>query len=65
MQQNAQVIAQLDCLLCFAHNAQKYNYHRPVLVNEPVLDIKDGRHPVIEQQLPPGDSYIANDINAR
>jgi DNA mismatch repair protein MutS len=62
MQQNAQVIAQLDCLLCFAHNAQKYNYHRPVLVNEPMLDIRDGRHPVIEQQLPPGDSYIANDI---
>ncbi|MES2704189.1 MAG: DNA mismatch repair protein MutS [Bacteroidota bacterium] len=63
IQQNAQIIAQVDCLLCFAHNAQKYSYHRPTLVSEPVLDIKDGRHPVIEQQLPPGESYIANDIS--
>lgn len=62
IQNNANITAQLDCLLCFANNAHKYNYHRPVLVNEPVLIIKDGRHPVIEQQLPPGDSYIANDI---
>jgi DNA mismatch repair protein MutS len=62
IQNNAHIIAQLDCLLCFANNAQKYNYHRPVLVNDPVLDIKNGRHPVIEQQLPPGESYIANDI---
>lgn len=62
IQQNAQIIAQVDCLLCFANNAQKYGYHRPVISTEPVLDIKDGRHPVIEQQLPPGDSYIANDI---
>jgi len=62
IQNNAHVIAQLDCLLCFANNAHKYNYHRPTLANEPVLDIKNGRHPVIEQQLPPGDSYIANDM---
>ncbi|MCW3122408.1 MAG: mismatch repair protein MutS [Flavipsychrobacter sp.] len=62
IQNNASITAQLDCLLCFANNAQKYNYHRPTLVNEPILEIKDGRHPVIEQQLPPGDSYIANDI---
>jgi len=62
LQHNAQIIAQLDCLLCFASNAHKYNYHRPTLVNEPVLDIKNGRHPVIEQRLPPGESYIANDI---
>ena len=62
IQNNAHIIAQLDCLLCFAYNAQKYNYHRPTLVNEPVLEIKAGRHPVIEQQLPPGESYIANDI---
>lgn len=62
IQHNAQIIAQVDCMLCFAHNAQKYNYHRPVISSEPVLEIKDGRHPVIEQQLPPGDSYIANDI---
>ncbi len=61
IQNNAHIIAQLDCLLCFANNAHRYNYHRPTLVNEPVLDIKEGRHPVIEQQLPPGESYIAND----
>jgi DNA mismatch repair protein MutS len=62
IQHNAHIIAQLDCLLCFAYNAHKYGYHRPKLVNEPVLDIKEGRHPVIEQQLPPGESYISNDI---
>ncbi len=62
IQHNAQITAQLDCLLCFANNAQLYNYRRPVLVTDSVIDIKDGRHPVIEQQLPPGDSYIANDI---
>ena len=62
IQNNAHIVAQLDCLLCFANNAHKYNYHRPILVNEPVLDIKNGRHPVIEQQLPPGESYIANDM---
>lgn len=62
IQNNAHITAQLDCLLCFANNAHKYNYHRPQLVNEPVLEIKEGRHPVIEQQLPPGESYIANDI---
>lgn len=62
IQTNANIIAQLDCLLCFANNARTYNYHRPTLVNEPVLDIKEGRHPVIEQRLAHGESYIANDI---
>ena len=62
IQTNANIVAQLDCLLCFANNAKTYNYHRPVLVNEPILEIKDGRHPVIEQRLPHGESYIANDI---
>jgi DNA mismatch repair protein MutS len=62
IQHNAHIIAQLDCLLCFANNARTYNYHRPTLVNEPVLNIVEGRHPVIEQQLPPGESYIANNI---
>ncbi len=61
IQNNAHIIAQLDCLICFAYNARTYNYHRPTLVNEPVLNIKAGRHPVIEQQLPPGESYITND----
>ncbi len=63
IQNNAHITAQLDCLLCFANNAHRYNYHRPTLVNDPILEIKEGRHPVIEQQLPPGESYIANDIN--
>lgn len=62
IQNNAHIIAQIDCLLCFANNARTYNYHRPTLVNDPVMNIKAGRHPVIEQQLPPGESYIANDI---
>lgn len=62
IQINAHIIAQLDCLLCFANNAIKYNYHKPKLVNEPLLEIREGRHPVIEQQLPPGETYIANDI---
>jgi len=63
IQTNAQIVAQIDCLLCFASNAHRYNYHRPTLVSEPILQIKAGRHPVIEQQLPPGESYIANDID--
>lgn len=62
IQTNAHVIAQLDCLLCFANNARQYNYRKPEMVSDPVLDIKQGRHPVIEQQLPPGESYVANDI---
>ncbi|HTN45023.1 MAG TPA: DNA mismatch repair protein MutS [Flavipsychrobacter sp.] len=61
IQQNAQVIAQLDCLLCFANNAVRYNYRMPELTEGPVLEIREGRHPVIEQHLPPGENYIAND----
>lgn len=62
IQLNAAIAAQLDCLLCFAHNAKTYNYHRPDVCEEPVLEIKEGRHPVIEQGLPPGEAYVANDI---
>jgi DNA mismatch repair protein MutS len=62
IQNNAHIIAQLDCLLCFANNAKQFNYHRPKISEDTVLDIKQGRHPVIEQQLPPGESYVANDI---
>src|SRR5690606_20605894 len=61
IQTNAQIIAQLDCLLCCANNAKQYNYSRPEITDEPVLEIKQGRHPVIEQQLPPGESYVSND----
>ena len=62
IQTNAHIVAQLDCLLCFAHNAKQYNYRRPKILQEATLEIKQGRHPVIEQQLPPGETYVANDL---
>lgn len=62
IQTNANIVAQLDCLLCFAYNAQQYNYHKPDVSEDAVIDIKQARHPVIEQQLPPGEGYIANDL---
>ncbi len=62
IQVNAQVLARLDCLLCFAHITLQYDYVRPELNDSYVLDIKGGRHPVIEQQLPPGEKYVANDV---
>lgn len=62
MQANAQAAAQIDCLLCFAQNAIQYKYCRPLVDDAPLINIKNGRHPVIEQSLPPGESYIANDI---
>ncbi len=62
IQLNATVIARLDCLLCFANVARQYNYSKPEINDSFVLDIKQGRHPVIEQQLPPGEEYIANDL---
>lgn len=62
IQQNAQAVAKLDCLLCFAHNAKRYNYHRPEIAQDTMLDITEGRHPVIEQRLPAGEQYVANDM---
>lgn len=62
IQQNAKVIAQLDCLACFASQARAFNYSRPTISEDTVLDIKEGRHPVIERHLPDGESYIANDV---
>jgi DNA mismatch repair protein MutS len=62
VQQNASVIGKLDCLLCFAGVAGKHRYTRPAINDSYVLDIKGGRHPVIEQQLPPGQEYVANDV---
>lgn len=62
IQLNASLIARLDCLLSFAIIAQKNNYVRPHLFDNDVLDIKDGRHPVIEKQLAVGDEYITNDV---
>lgn len=62
VQLNATLIARLDVLVSFAISAVKYKYNRPELNDSFVLDIKEGRHPVIEQQMKPGESYISNDI---
>ncbi len=62
IQQNAKMIAQLDCLSCFAWQAQSYDYCHPSISEDKVLDIKEGRHPVIEQNLAHGEEYIANDV---
>lgn len=62
IQLNALLIAQLDCLLSFATVAKEHNYTKPEVNDSKVIDIKSGRHPVIEQQLPIGESYVANDI---
>ncbi|MEG2151034.1 MAG: DNA mismatch repair protein MutS [Bacteroidaceae bacterium] len=62
IQINANQIARLDCLLSFANVARENNYIRPVIEDNDVLDIKQGRHPVIEKQLPIGEKYIANDV---
>ena len=62
IQKNAQLLAQLDCLFSFAKVAKAHQYCLPKLTDGFELDIKEGRHPVIEQRLPIGDSYIANDI---
>ena len=62
VQHNAHLIARLDCLLSFAKIAVKNNYVRPELDENTVLDIREGRHPVIETQLPTGEQYIPNDV---
>lgn len=62
MQINGQVLAILDCLCCYAHNAIQYQYKKPVLHDGFDLTLTDSRHPVIERNLPEGESYIANDI---
>ena len=62
IQVNANQIARLDCLLSFANVARENNYMRPVIEDNDVLDIRQGRHPVIEKQLPIGEKYIANDV---
>ena len=62
MQIDANQLARLDCLLSFANVAQENKYIRPVLADDDVLDIRQGRHPVIEKQLPVGEPYIANDV---
>jgi DNA mismatch repair protein MutS len=62
IQTNAQVVATLDCLCCFAQNAVQYKYTKPQLHTGSELRIKEGRHPVIERSLPPSEPYITNDV---
>ncbi len=62
VQQNAYLIGQLDCLCGFAQLAKDNNYVYPLIDESHKLDIKNGRHPVIEKQLPIGEPYIANDV---
>ncbi len=62
IQVNANLIAQTDCMLSFAKVAQENKYIRPEISDSDVLDIKGGRHPVIEKQLPLGEPYIKNDV---
>ena len=62
IQTNAQIIAQIDCLSSFATIASNNNYVRPLIDQTTNIEIKNGRHPVIEKQLPIGEEYIANDL---
>lgn len=62
MQVNGHVMAVLDCLCCFANNALQFNYKKPGLHDGNELELKESRHPVIERNLPQGESYIPNDI---
>lgn len=62
MQLNANLIAQLDCIFSFAHNALKFNYRRPLVSESTQLYIQEGRHPVIERNLPIGEDYVSNTV---
>jgi DNA mismatch repair protein MutS len=62
IQLNSNILAKIDCLLSFATCAERYGYFRPQMNDSTEIDIKEGRHPVIEHQLPIGESYIANDV---
>ena len=62
IQVDATQVARLDCLLSLARVAQAYRYVRPVVDESLTIDIRQGRHPVIERQLPPGEEYVANDV---
>ena len=62
LQTNCNIIAQIDCLFSFAKVAEANNYIRPIITHDNVLDIKKGRHPVIEQRMPVGEEYIPNDV---
>ncbi|MFQ5638117.1 MAG: DNA mismatch repair protein MutS [bacterium] len=63
IQENARQIATLDCLVNFAFLAYENNYHRPKIDGSSIIEIKDGRHPVVEKLLPYGESFVANDTH--
>ena len=62
IQVNGNILAILDCMLCFAENALQFNYKKPTIHDGLTLDLTESRHPVIERNLPPGELYVANDI---
>ncbi len=62
IQLDARVVAEIDCYASFAKLASENKYVKPKIINEKSIDIRQGRHPVIEQQMPPGESYIPNDV---
>ncbi len=62
MQTNGNILAVLDCLTCFAANAVRYQYKKPILHEGNDLQVKEGRHPVIERNLAVGEAYISNDL---
>lgn len=62
IQKNAAILARLDCLVSFADIAVEYNYCRPVMNDQDEIEIKKGRHPVIERMMPPGEEYVSNDL---
>jgi len=62
IQTDANIVAHIDCILSFAKIAEEYHYVRPVVEDDETIDIKQGRHPVIERQLPIGESYVPNDV---
>jgi DNA mismatch repair protein MutS len=62
IQKNAGIVATLDCLLAFADISERFNYCRPTVNDSYLINIRQGRHAVIEQQLPPGEPYVPNDV---
>jgi len=62
IQQNARILARLDCLLGFAILAREQKYARPRMQDDDVIDIRQGRHPVLETLMPPGEAYVPNDV---
>ncbi|MDE6807273.1 MAG: DNA mismatch repair protein MutS, partial [Prevotella sp.] len=63
IQTNANLLARIDCLLSFAKTAEEHRYIRPIVEDSDVIDIRQGRHPVIETELPMGEQYVPNDIH--